>query len=82
MKARPRRNASKLAPLTPDFSKPVPSSKDEQIAQQQRVIDALRKNCGEYKKLIETLKDVLRHTPSALGAILTPSHNPAPKGRQ
>lgn len=82
MKPVKRRNASKLKPLTPDFSQPVPNSKDEQIAQQQRIIDALRKNCGEYKKLVETLKDVLRHTPSALGAILTPSHNPEPKGRQ
>jgi len=78
-----RRNVSKLKPLTPDFSKPVPDSKGEQIAQQQRVIDALRKNCGEYKRIIETLKQVLSETPSAIGATfpITALDRPARKGQ-
>jgi hypothetical protein len=49
-----------LKPLTPDFSKPVPDAKTEllklQIEHQQRIIDDLRRNCGEYRKIIKLLQ--------------------------
>ena len=61
-----------LPPLTPDFSKPVPTMKDreiellnEQVRHQQRVIDNLRANCGEYRKIIKLLQfcNVLKPSP-------------------
>ena len=67
-----------LPPLTPDFMRPTVRFAEfdclqRRCAEQQAVIDRLRANCGEYKRLISLLQNV---------ELLTPSHNPEPKEKQ
>jgi len=51
-----------LPPLTPDFSKPVPSAEVELLRinneHLQRIVNNLRRDCGEYKRVIKLLQHV------------------------
>lgn len=74
---RTQRLTPTCAPITPDFWNP-PSAETEALRlrceHQQRIIDDLRRNCSEYRKLIKFMQTITPLKPTALG-------RPARKGK-
>jgi hypothetical protein len=73
-----KKKRTPLPPLTPDFTRPTVRFAEfdclqRRCTEQQELIDNLRRNCGEYRRLIKLLQNV---------EVLTPSHNPEPKEKR